>query len=220
MSYANRGELKQAVRDWLTEESTTVLPDSTIEDAIGFVESDLNWNAWGPQSKLFRVFDMQAVKTTSILDDDEEYISLPPDFVSMRYVVQTSGQSKLTLTYATPEDFVNSQRESGDSLIYTYSNQQLRVKPKMNQGDTVEMGYYQEVPALADDTSTNWLLEKAPKIYLAGSLTHLGVFLDGVQMQERYEASYVSTVLGMITQDIRRRSGEGPLSLGQHEAVA
>lgn len=220
MSYANRGELKQAVRDWLTEESSTVLPDSVIEDAIGFVESDLNWNTWGPQSKTFRVFDMQEVSFTTVISDDVEYIGLPDDFISMRYVVQTSGQSKQTLKYATPEDFVDVQRDSGDSLIYTYSNQQLRVKPSLNTDDTLEMGYYQEVPALADDTSTNWLLEKAPKIYLSGALSHLGVFLDGVQMQERYEAAYVTTVLGMITQDIRRRVGEGPVAYGQHERVA
>lgn len=220
MSYANRGELKTAVRAWLAETNTNILPDSVIEDAIGFVEADLITGVWGPRGRPFRVLEMQAVKSTTIIEDGEEFVSLPDDFISMRYVYVTTSSEKQTLRYATPEDFVNSQLDSGDSMFYTMSGGQIRVKPTLAEDDVVEMGYYQDIPALDSDETTNWLLARNPQAYLYGSLSHLSVYLDNDRKLAAVSAGYERAVLGQINGDIRRQVGEGPVTMGSHEVVA
>jgi hypothetical protein len=41
----------------------------------------------------------------------------------------------------------------------------------------IEMIYYGKIPALTDSNTTNWLLTKAPDVYLYGALTHAAPFL-------------------------------------------
>lgn len=220
MPFSNRGELKTAIRGWLVEESADVLSDSDMNDAISFVESDLNYGVWGPQQRQFRVFETQAVKFTTITADDEEYISLPNGFITMRYVVVTTSQDKQTLEYATPEDFIDRQTDSGDTSNFTISNQQLRVKPTLAKSDQVEMGYYQEVPALDSDTASNWLLAQNPQIYQYGAITHLSPNLFSAEALQRASSGYERAVLNKIVSDARRQVAEGPVTLGSHEQVA
>ena len=160
MIYADRAALKAAVRSLLSEDNQDVLSDSVIEDAIGFVEADLNWGTWGPFNKTFRLLEMQEVKRATILDDGEEYVTLPDGFITMRYVYVTTSSNKQALEYSAPNDFVGEP----DSLptyqrIYTISAGQIRLKPVMAAQDVLEMGYYTIVPCLlytsdaADDTS-------------------------------------------------------------------
>jgi len=104
-------------------------------------------------------------------------------------------------------------------LLYSISNGEIRVKPTLGNGDQLEMGYYGQIPALENDTDSNWLLSINPQIYLYGTLSHLGVYLEEAKLQV-YVQGYERAVLGMIKSDMRRQTGEGPLTYGMHEAVA
>jgi hypothetical protein len=46
------------------------------------------------------------------------------------------------------------------------------------------MVYYGKIPSLSDAAPSNWLLVKAPDVYLYGALTHAAPFLmDDARMQ-------------------------------------
>lgn len=223
MAYANRGELKTAYRTWLGEQNQDVLPDGVLEDAIGFVENNLDWGVWGPFNKQFRLLQMQAVKRATITADDEEYVDLPEDFISMRYVYLPNDSTKRALEYRDPLDFIStSESLPASRRVYTISAGQIRVKPVLQSGDVLEMGYYQQIPALDSDTASNWLLAQNPQIYLYGGLVH--IMTDGVQGGTQNLATvtmgYENAVLGAIMADGQRETGEGPLTYGQHKEPA
>ena len=53
---------------------------------------------------------------------------------------------------------------------------QIVVTPTPSSG-TLDIDYYQRIPALTDSNTSNWLLDDAPHVYLYTSLLHATPFL-------------------------------------------
>src|SRR3546814_16580217 len=86
------------MRDWLTESSTTVLPDGVLDDLIAFCEDDLN------ADRDFRLLEMQAAKLSDLNPGDGD-VTLLTDYLEMPYVTETTATDQPPLTYLSPEAF-------------------------------------------------------------------------------------------------------------------
>jgi len=119
--------------------------------------------------------------TTTVLD--QEYYCLPEDYRGMRDIHLSNPNPNEThktsqFNFITPEKFTQIRGSTCDKLYYTILANQLRIYPTQESGLSIELVYYQKVPALPFPSflDTNWMLDEHPDIYLAGMCGEISLF--------------------------------------------
>jgi hypothetical protein len=212
MAITTFATLKAAIRAWLTESSTTVLPDGTIDDLIAFCEDDLN------NDPEFRLLEMQAAKLTDLNAGDVN-VSLPTDYLEMQYVNETTDTARPPLTYLSPEGLAAQLDDPGYLAYYTIVGGKMRLNHEPEAGDILEMGYFAKIPALSDSQTTNWLLTKSRKTYLYGSLVYAEAFLDNDPRIAVWKTLFNASKAQLIAANEAAMSSGGTLQVGLPEAV-
>lgn len=213
MTITTFATLKSAIRDWLTEDDTNVLPDSVIEDLIAFCEDDLNADSD------FRLLEMQYAKTSDLTSGDPN-VTLPTDYLEMQYVNETTNTDRPPLTYLSPEMFAAQLDTLGYMGFYTIVGGVMRVKDAPGTGQQLEMGYYGKIPALSSSNTTNWLLTKSRKTYLYGALSHAEAFLENDPRIATWRALFEASKRQLIDANRKSVTSGGTLQVGMPEAVA
>ena len=208
MDYASIKAAAQAYTDRYDEEMAQAMPSFTR-----VVESKIN--------TALKVGE-QSVRAQIYLSDNEEYYGLPADFGGFRDVeliskgsanISTAGAQSgfggRTLTYAAPE-FMNQLKRQGKVRhnYYTVIAGQIQISPPAN-GDVLEVVYYQTVPPLTSDKSSNWLSDKNPDAYIFGLCAEISAFAKEDVSFQMYDARFKES-LGMITQDDQVTRWSGP----------
>lgn len=165
MAISNYGELKSAIADWLMREDLT----SVIPTFIDMAHARLN--------RQLRVRDM-VVRATAVAD--AQFTQLPADFLEMRNL-QINTMGGIPLNYVTAHQMDEYRMGNGDSAgtpaLFTITGDLLELWPTPSQEFDVEMAYYSKIATLSDDADTNWLLDKAPEVYLYGALAQAAPYL-------------------------------------------
>lgn len=157
---------------------------------------------YGTESLLpLRVSDMEASEDLTSTDGEAD---LPDDYLEWRGVtVGTLPYEVLDL--GTPSD--NQRRygsaSSGTSALFQVVGTTLKTFPP-SSGD-VTLSYYAKIPALSTNRSTNWLLRKAPMVYLYGSLMHSAPFMQDDDRIAMWGKLYGEFLGGLINSDKRAR---------------
>lgn len=210
MALSTYAELKSAIEDWLEEDT---LLSTRSADFITFLEADLN------NDKDFRTLDMNVVKTTTLTAGDP-FVTLPTDFLSMRYVEEQGNATYPPLTYLTPSALAAKEDEVGYLRYFTIVNGKLKVKADPDGGETLEMSYYQQIPALSDSNTSNWLLAKSPQLYLYGSLVHAEPFLQNDARTATWKALFEEAKAKLLEADEQAVTSAGSLEIQLPERVA
>jgi hypothetical protein len=80
---------------------------------------------------------------------------------------------------------------------------------------TREMDYYRTVPTIANSpVATNWLLLKAPNVYLHGMAREAAVWLESPEMASSYEGMYQMARRDMVVSDERAAYGNAKIRIG------
>lgn len=113
-----------------------------------------------------RVRDMETIAS---LTPSSNVYTLPADYLQYRRVTEESSPRR-PLEYIEPTavDQQYPLRDSGFSNHFTIIGSSLYTYP-LSTND-VELVYYASIPALTSVATTNWLITKAPSIYLRMSL--------------------------------------------------
>lgn len=167
MALSNFSDLKSSIADWLNREDLT----SVIPDFITGCEQAINYGT--EEIEALRIVDME---TEAVIAGTAGVYALPADYLEFRSVI-CGDEMPVPLSLATPEWLAlnfplgYSARAryfkiSGGDLISYYS-----------ADADISMTYYAKVPALSVSNSTNWLLTKAPMVYLYGSLLQAAPYL-------------------------------------------
>jgi hypothetical protein len=165
----NYATLQSTIADYLNRADLT----SQIQTFIQFAEADLNT----------RLRDRQMIVRAEATSD-EEYVQLPPDWLEALNLQIVGGMSPLRYITLDESDIVNSTRYLTSPSFYSLMNGAIELVPKPAVPVDIEMVYYGKIPALSDAVTTNWLLAKAPDVYLYGALTHAAPFLmDDARIQ-------------------------------------
>lgn len=168
MSYdlSSYSGLKTSIANLLNREDLT----DYIDGFIDMFEADMNND--------LRVVWMLA--TTDLTPDADGQITLPADFAEERRVrAKTSVPVNLQKTTMSALDTMLPNRAAGNPYFYAVQNGNIQILPKTSS--TIELTYWQEIPALSDGTTTNWLLEKSPQMYLYGAALHSAPLLHDDQ---------------------------------------
>lgn len=160
----NYSTLISTVADYLNRQDLT----AQIPTFIQFAEADMNTR--------LRTREMIVRATTT---NDDEFVRLPLDFLEGINLQIVGGQSPLRFITLDEADMVNAAQGYTAPTFYSLMNGAIELVPPPATGVDVEieMVYYGKITSLSESNTTNWLLTKAPDVYLYGALTHAAPFL-------------------------------------------
>lgn len=173
MTLSTYSEIKSTIADYLNRaDLTAVLPSF-----VTLAESKFN--------RELRTRDMLTrVQTTS----DDEYVSLPTDFLQHYSLELDAASAQPPMDYIGPQEakvLKAQNRTASTTYYYTVIDGAFEIIPAPGSDLDLRMVYYAKIPALSDSNTTNWLLTKSPDLYLYSALLEASPYLkddDRVQL--------------------------------------
>ena len=192
----NYATLQSAIADYLNRADLT----AQIQTFIQFCEADLNTRLRS------REMIVNATATS-----DGQFVSLPPDWLEAINMMIVGGQSPLR--YITPDeaDVINKAQTYTSTRFYSMTTGIIELVPPAVDDITIDMVYYGKIPALSDANTTNWLLTKAPDVYLYGALTHAAPFLMDDQRMPVFSQIYLARVQSLQDESQKALHSGSPL---------
>lgn len=192
----NYSTLQSAIGDYLNRADLT----SQIPMFIQFVEADLNTR--------LRSREMVVRATTT---NDEEFVELPPDFLQALNLQIVGGKTPLRYVTLDEADQIKAAQIYTQVIAYSIVDGAIELVPAPADNVQIEMVYYQQVPALSDVNTTNWLLSKSPDVYLYGALVHAAPFLMDDQRINTFASFYTQRVEALNLDSDRAVHSGSPL---------
>ena len=210
MALTNYSTLKTSIANWLNRSDLT---DEIADDFIKLTEADFN-------SKL-RVRKMIA-QTSFTIDSETE--ALPTGFLQVRDIYILNGNTKVPLTYTTPSQMDSTVGTSTTGLpnSFTILGDTFRFSPKPDASYTAFINYYKSFDALSDTTTTNYILQTHPAIYLYGALFHAANFLGGINPQQvqTWQQMFATALERLELNDREDQVSGSPLQIRGENTVA
>lgn len=196
MALSNYTELQASVADFLNRSDLTAV----IPDFIKMTESELN--------RVLRTREM-SVRTQGPIS--KQYVKLPADYLGMRNIeLVTSPVTVLEYRNLENLDAHRASDATGKPIFYSIMQNNIEFAPVPDSEYTLEIVYYQSLPALADNT-TNWLLDSHPDIYLYGSLLQSAPYLQADERIGVWSGKFQQILEQLKTSDEKARfSGTTP----------
>jgi len=165
MAIATYSDLQQTIADWLNRADL----DQQIPDFIQLAESTLN--------DVLRSSYMVSSATVSL---SSGRATLPTDALEIIYT-QVEDTPSQPLEQITPQQLVMLRRArtraAAAPKFYAVIGREIAVTPSPDSAVSLDVDYYEQIPALSDVNTSNWLLDEAPHVYLYTSLLHATPFL-------------------------------------------
>lgn len=202
MSLANFGDVKSAIKQWAKRDSLT---DSILTDFVTLTESILNYgerdDSGGYRVNPLRVRDMETTATVTVSSGSG---SLPSDYLEMIKVTDP-GDTTRDIKYAAP-DWIDENFPTGQDAtypdFYTIRGSTL-ICPI-----TVGITYYEKIDTITtSDSTTNWLLTKAPNAYLYGGLMQYSIYDKNPEATGGYRTLMANALGGLGFADLNSRAG-------------
>lgn len=192
-SYAT---LQAAIADYLNRQDLT----AQIPMFIQFCEADLN-------TRLRCREQIVRAEATS----DNEYVQLPSDWLEAVNLQIVDGTSPLRFVTMDEADIINRERRYPYVAAYSLMDGAIELVPPPAADVAIEMVYYSKIPALSDSNTSNWLLTKAPDVYLYGALTHAAPFLVDDQRVAVFGSFYTGRVQALNDEAQKSLTSGSPL---------
>jgi hypothetical protein len=212
VTIASYSDLLSAVPDWLQRPGDTTIT-TIAPDCIKLLEARLNFGFGAEGEPLYspplRIEDMLTRATASLTG---EYIAVPTDFLEMRGPFKINDSPDSKIEYVTPDQFAAASHddEAGTPKVFTIAGREFRFAPVPSSG-TAELWYYKQIPALTVSNTSNWLLTKAPNVYLFGTLVETCIYLADKERALDFHGMFAGAVRALQAQDRRRKYGSAPL---------
>ncbi|EHK75201.1 hypothetical protein SM0020_24875 [Sinorhizobium meliloti CCNWSX0020] len=155
-----------------------------------------------------RVADMEVTDEISLIDGDG---TLPADFLEAREVKNTAG---IPIRAVSLQQLTNSymDRSGTGPCAYAIVGNTIKARPISDQDLTVT--YYARIPALTRTNPTNWLLTKAPDVYLFALVNEIAIWAKDVDGASAAQQLLALAINGLKIEDERSRWGNAQLVVG------
>ena len=187
MAITTYAELQTAIGDWLNRADL----DQKIPDFIRLAESTLN--------DVLRQADMVTQSTGITITSGRA--TLPTDALEVVYA-QVGSTEDEPLEQISPQQLTmlrrTRTRDAANPRFFAIIGRQIVVTPTPSSG-TLDIDYYQRIPALTTSNTSNWLLTDAPHVYLYTSLLHATPFL----MDDARYAVFQNTVSQQVMASVK-----------------
>jgi hypothetical protein len=187
MALNSYAALQTSVADWLNRGDLV----AAIPDFITLAEAGFNRD--------LRTLEMITRKTAL---SDKQYVALPTDWIEAKNLQVNGADGRpLRLRFVTMDE-ADGLRQNSLQLptrYYGIVGRTIELLPTPSSDIEIEMAYYQRVPALAT-ASTNWLLQKAPDLYLYGALLQAAPYLDNDERVQLWATAVDKTIQSLNTE--------------------
>ena len=165
---------------------------------LRFAEAKLN--------RVLRVADMEKQGDVALIDGGAD---LPADFLHVREVLLPHG----TTLNAVSLPVLSSRYSTGGwPRGYAVVGKSLSVRPKWS--GNVSLVSYAAIPPLTVQNPTNWLIEKAPDVYLYGVVEEIAIWEKDAAKVAAAQGQRVTAMSGLSLLDERQRWGNARISIG------
>jgi len=154
-------------------------------------------------NRVLRVAEMEVQGDLALIDGDG---ALPDDFLHVREVQLPNGAvlnavalQKLAGTGGWPRG-------------YAIVGRKLSLRPKWT--GNIALTYYAAIPPLTLQAPTNWLIEKAPDVYLYGVAEEIAIWSRNADQVAAAQSLRVQAMQGLSLLDERLRWGNSAISIG------
>lgn len=196
MALATFDDLKGAIASWLVRTDLT----AAIPDFITLAESRIN--------RELRVREMVTQDSDTIAVQD---LAVPSDFIEVVRLTLDTATDK-PLEYRPIEDSESRVAgvTSGEPRWFSILGGNFRFYPAPDGPYTYTLDYYAKVQALSDSNTTNWLLAKAPDVYLFASLAEAYAFLLEEERETYWTGRFEKARMSLQSADSRAKRTSGP----------
>ncbi|AWM23442.1 phage adaptor protein [Sinorhizobium fredii] len=154
-----------------------------------------------------RVADMEVTDMITLTSGDG---ALPDDFLEAREVKNASG---IPIRAVSLQQITNSYMEqSGTPAAYAIVGNTIKVRPIADED--IGITYYGKIPPLTVTEPTNWLLTKAPDVYLYGLVNEIAIWKKDVDGARAAQGLMMLALSGLTIQDERARWGNAQVVVG------
>lgn len=206
-SLSSYSGLQAAIAEYLGRSDLT----TTIPAFITLAEAKFNRD--------LEVRQMEA-RSTTVVDTTStapEFISLPTNFLSMRWIRLNGVTGKPHLDFLSAIQMAEYRsgigNGSGQPKYYSLLVSDIELCPQPDSNYTLEMVYRIFVPALSDTNTSNWLLALAPDAYLYGSLLESYLFNQNDDRLPVWKAAYNEAIEGLRRLNMSSAFSGGPLAI-------
>jgi hypothetical protein len=147
--------------------------------------------------------DRQDVKTTISTVSDQEYVTLPTDFIEFRSLSIANNGYTGTLDYLAPDQYQNQYTDTttGFPRVYTIIGDALYARPIADAVYTMTALYSARLATLCETNTTNWLLTNYPMVYLYAALEQKDKYIKDAAGAAENEAIWTNLVVGINRKD-------------------
>lgn len=192
----NYTTLQSTIADYLNRADLT----AQIPTFIQFAEADMNTR--------LRTREM-IVRAEA--QSSNEYVQLPTDWLEAINLHIVDGAQPLRFVTLDEADYINKQQFFTNVAAYSLMNGAIELIPPPGADIDIEMVYYGKITPLSEVVSTNWLLTKAPDVYLYGALMHAQPFLMDDQRMPVFAAIYNSRIEALNEESMKSTHSGSPL---------
>lgn len=193
--------LQTALQNWLARADADIV--ARIPEFIDLAEAQFN------RDIKHRSMEVQ---TTLNAVGGVETVALPADYIEARALVVESNP-KSVLTLVTPQQLATNWAVGlpGVPTEYTIIGSNLHLGALPDAAYDMTLTYYQEIPALTDSATTNWLLTSHPDMYMYGALIQAAPYLMDDARIPVWGANYTRGLEGLANSQNRSAWNGGPL---------
>lgn len=189
--------LKAAVASWAIRTGDAQF-EAQVPDFITLAEKRFN--------RSLRVGGME--KTVTLTPDGLGAVVLPADYLEYRSVSPgVAGYGEMEMV--DPGSQVGDYRNGGVARRFSISGNVLQTYPLAGNG--VILTYFAKVPPLSDASPTNWLLDKAPDLYLYGSLLEAAPYMEEDNRAQLWKTYYDTAMMDLKSDDVSARYATGKI---------
>lgn len=198
MAISTYSDLKSAITAWFMGRSDIA---DAADDMIDLTEGVIN-----------QTLRCREMETVTDLTPSSNVCTLPSDYIEYKRVVELASIRR-PLEYLTEvgADDLYPTRTAGLACHFMIIGNNLTALP-LSSND-IELTYYQAVPALSDDNTTNWLLTRSPNIYLHGCLMHAAEFVKDTEEGVKEGALFARYIDMLMALDNRAKFGSAGITL-------
>lgn len=189
MALDTYSDLKASLANWLHRADLEAL----IPDFIRLAEIQMNADVSS------RSMETRVVLTATA---DDANLDLPGDVLDIRRL-QVLGSFNRVLIYRSADEVAqeNPLSRSGVPEVFMVHGSSLELAPIPDSNYSIELLYYQRIPALSDANPTNWLLTICPNAYLYGALLAAQPYLINDERIPMIQSLYRQAVDGLNSID-------------------
>ncbi|PDT84152.1 hypothetical protein [Sinorhizobium sp. BJ1] len=157
-------------------------------------------------NRVLRVADMEKTMTMPLAEGEG---TLPADFLEARQVLGSDHRALRALALQELSGHVTS---GGASIGYAIVGSAIQVRQK--GGENLYLTYYAKIPPLTPTAPSNWLIEKAPDVYLYAVVEEIAVWERDAAKAGAAETLKRQAMAGLGLADERLRWGNGEIVIG------